>query len=138
MSGNYTCWIGLLCLFAAGCSAKAIGYGAVGAGLGAGGAYAYHKDTKEAVIGGLAGGLIGTAAGSIEQNIQNKKYKLGYEEGYNQAQVDIAIQEWDNNTGQCAYKKKKEYKHLTDFRVPEKKQDDVVYEAHTVTLEDYR
>ena len=110
----------------------------LGAAAGAGIGYSYHKDPKMAVIGGLGGGVLGAAVGGVENHFDNKNNKASYDKGYNQAQVDAAVQNWDQNTGKCACIKKNEYKHLTEFRVPEKKQDDVTYESHDVTLEDYR
>ena len=128
----------IMCLSMMGCAAKTVGYSVVGAAAGAGIGYSYHKDPKMAVIGGLGGGVLGATVGGIENHFDNKNNKAAYDKGYNQAQVDIAVQNWDQNTGKCACTKKNEYKHLTEFRVPEKKQDDVSYEAHDVTLEDYR
>ena len=128
----------LMCVSMMGCAAKTVGYSVVGAAAGAGIGYSYHKDPKMAVIGGLGGGALGAAVGGIESYYDNKNNKAAYEKGYNQAQVDIAIQNWDENTGKCACIKKEQYKHLIQFRVPEKKQDQVTYESHNVTLEDYR
>jgi hypothetical protein len=128
----------MLCLCVMGCSVRKIVYTGVGTAAGAGIGYSYHKDPKEAAIGGVAGGTAGVIVATVQENTENKKYKAGYEKGYNQAQVDIAVQNWNDNTGKCAHKRNDEYKHLSTFKVPEREQDNVIYESHYVTLEDYR
>ena len=127
-----------LCIGLMGCSVKRVGYTAVGAAAGAGIGYSYHNDTKEAAIGGVAGGTAGAILATVQENTENKKYKAGYEKGYNQSKVDTAVQNWDDNTGKCAHNQKNESKHLVSFKVPQREQDNVVYESHYVTLEDYR
>ncbi|MDP2654348.1 MAG: hypothetical protein Q8Q08_09995 [Candidatus Omnitrophota bacterium] len=128
----------MVCFGLMGCSVKRIGYTTVGTAAGAGIGYSYHKDPQEAAIGGVAGGASGAIVATVQENTENKKYKAGYEKGYNQAQVDIAVQNWNDNTGKCALKRNGEYKHLSTFKVPEREQDNVIYESHYVTLEDYR
>jgi len=128
----------LLCLGVMGCSVKKVVYTGVGTAAGAGIGYSYHKDPQEAAIGAVAGGTAGAVVATVQENTENKKYKAGYEKGYNQAQVDIAVQNWNDNTGKCAHKRNGEYKHLSTFKVPEREQDNVIYESHYVTLEDYR
>ena len=128
----------IVCLMMTGCVSKTVGYSATGAAAGAGIGYSYHKDAKEAAIGGLAGGALGAVVGGVTEHLEKKSNKAAYDKGYNQAQVDVAVQNWDENTGKNAYLKKSEVKHLTAFKVSEKKQDDVVYDSHYVILEDYR
>ena len=128
----------LLCLGVMGCSVKKVVYTGVGTAAGVGIGYSYHKDPQEAAIGGAAGGVAGAIVATVQENTEDKKYKAGYEKGYNQAQVDIAVQNWNDNTGKCAHDRKDAYKHLTSFKVPEREQDNVIYESHYVTLEDYR
>lgn len=121
-----------------GCSVKKIGYLTVGAAAGTGIGYSYNKDTKEAAIGGVAGGTAGVLIATVQENTESKKYKAGYEKGYNQSKVDTAVQDWEENTGKCAHNQKSESKNLASFKVPQREQDQVVYESHYVTLEDYR
>lgn len=128
----------MLCLGVMGCSVKKVVYTGVGTAAGAGIGYSYHKDLKEAAIGGVAGGTAGVIVAAVQENTENKKYKAGYEKGYNQAQVDIAVQNWNDNTGKCVHDRKEVYRHLTKFKVPEREQDNVIYESHYLTLEDYR
>lgn len=131
-------FIFMLCLGVMGCTVKEIGYTALGTAAGAGVGYSYHKDSKEAVIGGAVGGTAGAIVAAVQEKTEKSKYKAGFEEGYSQAQVDIAVQNWNDNTGKCAHERKEVYKHLTRFKVPEKEQDNVLYESHYITLEDYR
>ena len=128
----------MLCLGLMGCSVKKIVYTTVGTAAGAGIGYSYHKDPKEAALGGVAGGATGAIVATVQENTENKKYKAGYEKGYNQAQVDNAVQNWNDNTGKCAHDQKSEFKHLSRFKVPQREQDNVIYESHYLTLEDYR
>lgn len=128
----------ILLLGLTGCAAKTVGFTAAGAAAGAGVGYSLHKDTKETVIGGLAGGTLGAVVGGISDHMDKKNYKTAYDKGYNQAQVDVAVNNWEENTGKSSYKKKSEVKHLTEFKVPARKEDNVEYEAHSITLEDYR
>ncbi len=128
----------VLLLSLTGCAAKTVGFTAAGAAAGAGVGYSLNKDTKETVIGGLAGGLVGATVGGISDHMDKKNYKAAYEKGYNQAQVDVAVANWEENTGKSSYEKKSEIKHLTEFKVPARKEDDIEYESHLITLEDYR
>jgi hypothetical protein len=128
----------VLLLSLTGCAAKTVGFTAAGAAAGAGVGYSLHKDTKETVIGGLAGGTLGAVVGGISDHMDKKNYKAAYDKGYNQAQVDVAVNNWEEKTGKLSYEKKDKIKHLSDFKVPSRKEDDVEYEAHSITLEDYR
>lgn len=129
--------IPVLCLSFIGCSAKKVAYttalGAVGAGVG----YAHNHEDRDAVVGGLAGAATGAAIGTIEEHSDKKNRKKGYDEGYKQAQVDIAKDHWNHNTG------KKSYHHIApkrfvEVKIPKQENNGVVYESRTVVLEDYR
>lgn len=128
----------MLCFGLMGCSVKRIGYTAVGTAVGAGIGYSYHNDPQETVLGGVAGGTTGAIIATVQENSDNKQNKASYGKGYNQAQVDMAVQNWNENTGKCAHNRNSVYKHLSTFKVPEREQDNVIYESHYVTLEDYR
>jgi hypothetical protein len=128
----------VICVGLVGCSVNRAGYTAIGTAAGAGIGYSYHKQVKEAVIGGVAGGAAGTILVSLQENSVRNKFTQGYQQGYNQANVDIAIHDWNENTGKCANYRKSENKRLACFKVPQREQDNVVYESHYVTLEDYR
>ena len=127
----------LLCLIVCGCSIRRAAYTAGGAAAGAGIGYSYHHNEKDAVIGGLVGGVAGAVLGTIDDNSGKKRYESGYEEGYDQAKVDLAQEYWDKTTGKGAAESAKTPK-LKKFKVPEYKEDGVVYESHYVVLEDYR
>lgn len=131
-------YILILALGLMGCSVKKIVYTTAGTAVGGGIGYSYHKDPKEAALGGVAGGAVGAIVATVQENSDNKKSKADYEKGYSQAKVDIAVQNWNDNTGKCAHEFNSIHKHLSTFKVPDKEQDNVIYESHYITLEDYR
>ena len=61
----------LLCLGVMGCSVKKVVYTGVGTAAGAGIGYSYHKDPKEAAIGGAAGGAAGAIVATVQENTEN-------------------------------------------------------------------
>ena len=121
-----------------GCSVQRGVYTAGATAIGAGVGYSYHHSTKEAALGGLAGGAAGAIVGEIQDHIGNSKHKAGFEEGYKKAEADVAIKNWEQNTGKNAGVEKLSSKRLIEVKVPRKEQDNVVYDDHYVTLEDYR
>jgi hypothetical protein len=120
-----------------GCSVKSGLYTLGGTAAGAGIGYSYHHDSKGALVGGLAGGAAGALLGGIQDNSDRAKHKAGYEEGYKQAQLDVAVRNWNDNTGKNSVQEEKP-KRLIEVKVPKQEQDDVVYDEHYITLEDYR
>ncbi len=131
-------WILILILFPVitGCASKKITYTTAGVLLGAGGGYAIDRDPKDAAIGGLAGGVAGSVLAGVQTNGENKKFKEGYDQGYTQAQLEIAVNDWDTNTGK---KEDENYsKSYQRIRIPPKEVNDVIYESHYETLEVYQ
>ena len=132
---KYIYAVGLLLLLA-GCSVRQAGYTAVGAAAGGGIGYAIHHDGKEAAIGGLAGALGGNLIGQWQDKSEKIKHDKTFQEGYKQASVDIAINNWDANTGKN--QAKDEPKRLVSIMVPKREQNNVIYDAQEVKVEDYR
>ena len=131
-------FLSLLSFTLIGCSVQKTSYTAAGAGIAAGVGYSYHHDTKDAVIGGLGGAVTGAVVGQVQEHVQNKKYETGYQKGYTDAQLDVALKNWDEKTGQTAQGNNEDHPKLIQVKVPQREQDDVIYDSHYITLEDYR
>ena len=119
-----------------GCADKKITYTATGSVIGAGGGYAINRDVKDAAIGGLLGGITGSVVANSQINSENKKYKEGYDQGYTQSQLEVANNNWNENTG-----KQKEDVYLKSYeriKIPKKEVNDVLYDSHYETLEVYQ
>ncbi len=121
-----------------GCSVKSALYTAGGTAAGAGIGYSYHHNGKDALVGGLAGGAAGALIGAIQDHSDKTKHKAGYDEGYKQAELDIAVKDWNDNTGRKSAQDKITYKRLIEVKLPKREQDDVIYEEQYINLEDYR
>jgi hypothetical protein len=120
-----------------GCSVKSGLYTLGGTAAGAGVGYSYHHDGKGAAIGGLAGGTAGALLGGLQDNSDKARRKAGYEEGYKRAQLDVAVRDWEENTGKNSVQDERP-KRLIEVKVPKQEENDVIYDEHYVTLEDYR
>lgn len=129
---KYIHWLGLICLLSTGCTMRQAGYTALGAAAGGGIGYSIHHDAKSAVIGGLGGALVGNLAGQWQDKIDKNKQDKSYRQGYNQAKVDIATKNWDDNTG----KGQQPQKQLVTVMVPKGKEDGVIYDQREIILED--
>lgn len=119
-----------------GCAGQKAAYVATGSLIGAGGGYAIENDGKDTAIGGLIGGLTGAVLADVHQNKMKRQYEKAYSQGFTQAQLEIAIDNWDINTG----KKEDEIysKSYQRIKVPKKEINNVVYESHYETLEVYQ
>ena len=135
MMDKYLYAVGLLCLLT-GCTMRQAGYTALGAGAGGGIGYSIHKDGKEAAIGGLAGALGGNLVAQWQDKSEKTKHDKDYKEGYQQARVDVAVNNWDTNTGNILAKR--EPKRLVSIMVPKREENNVIYDQREVTIEDYR
>ena len=131
---QYVYSVGIVCLLTSGCTTRQVGYTALGAGAGGGIGYFLHHDGKEAVIGGLAGALAGDLGAQWQDKSDKVKHDKVYEEGYKQAKVDIAVKNWEDNTGKGTAPKKR----LVNVLVPKGEKDNVIYDQREITLEDYR
>jgi len=136
MMDKYLYAVGLICLLTAGCTMRQAGYTALGAGAGGGVGYSLHHDGKEAAIGGLAGALTGNLAAQWQDKAEKTKHDKVYQEGYKQARVDIAINDWETNTGKDLAKR--EPKRLVSVMMPKREENNVIYDSQEVTVEDYR
>lgn len=136
MMDKYLYSVGLICLLTTGCSVRQAGYTAVGAGAGGAIGYAVHRDGKEAGMGALAGALAGNLIGQWQDKSEKTKKEKMYQEAYKQAKVDIASSNWDTNTGKDV--NKQEPKRLVTVMVPKREQNNVIYDAQQVKVEDYR
>ena len=132
---KYLYAIGLLMLFV-GCSARQAAYTAVGTGAGGAIGYAVHRDGKEAGMGALTGALAGNLVGQWQDKSEKTKRDKFYQEGYKQARVDVAASNWDINTGKDL--NRREPKRLVSIMVPKREQNNVIYDAQEVKVEDYR
>lgn len=137
MLSKYVCLVGVLCLLITGCSFRQAGYTATGAGLGGTAGYFVNRDKKEAAIGALGGALVGNIVGQWQDKSESVKRNKDYEEGYKKAQLDAAVRNWDKNTGKDSVEKQ-EPKRLVSFMVPKRQENDVIYDQHEITIEDYR
>ena len=135
MMDKYLYAVGLLCLLT-GCTMRQAGYTALGAGAGGGIGYAIHKDGKDAAIGGLVGALGGNLAAQWQDKNEKAKHDKDYRQGYQQARVDVAVNNWDTNTGKDLGQR--EPKRLVSIMVPKRQQNDVIYDSQEVKVEDYR
>ncbi len=126
----------VLSVLIVGCaSSKKVAYVTTGAAIGAGTGYAINQNGKDAAIGGLAGGIAGAVVADVHKKKEAKKYCEGYTNGYDQAQLDVATKDWNENTGKGD---KQQYsKTLRRVKVPKREMGDVVYESHYETLEVY-
>ncbi len=131
---KYIYAVGLMCLLMAGCTMRQAGYTALGAGAGGGIGYSLHRDGKEAAIGALSGALAGNLAGQWQDKSEKTKHDKNYQEGYSQAQVDLAVKNWDLNTGKGTEPKKQ----LVSVMVPKREENGVIYDERQITVEDYR
>jgi hypothetical protein len=131
MMDKYMYAVGLMCLLT-GCSFRDAGYTALGAGAGAGIGYSIGHNTKDAVIGGLGGALVGNLAAQWQDKSDKTKADKSYKEGYNQARVDVATQNWDDNTGKGADPQKQ----VITVLVPKDEEDGIIYDQRELILED--
>ena len=120
----------------AGCAGRKVSYVTTGSLIGAGGGYAINRDAKDAAIGGLIGGISGSVIADVEINKENKKYKEAYDKGYTQAQLETALNNWDENTGKG--KEDINFKSYERIKIPKREINDVLYESHYETLEVYQ
>ena len=132
MCSNYLYWVGMICLLSTGCTLRQAGYTAVGTAAGGGIGYSIHHDGKEAAIGGLAGALTGNLAGQWQDRIDKTKHDKSYEEGYKRAGVDIAVKNWDQNTGKAGVPRKQ----LVSVMLPKREENGIIYDSREITLED--
>jgi hypothetical protein len=119
-----------------GCSANKASYIGTGAVLGGGAGYAINEDGKDAAIGGLVGGIAGAVVSGINEKNMDKKTRQAYAEGYNQAQVEMATEYWEENTGKpkdVTYRPK-----LKRMKVEEQESNGVKYKEHYETVEVYQ
>ena len=134
MTDKYIYSVGLLCLLSAGCSIRQAGYSAAGAAAGGGIGYSINHDAKDAVIGGLGGALVGDLVGQWQDKSEKVKQEKNYKAGYDQAKLDIAVENWDQNTGKGTQPKKK----LVSVTLPKREENGVVYDQRQITVEDYQ
>ena len=134
MLGRYIYLIGLICVLASGCTLRQAGYTVAGAAAGGGIGYSIHHNVKDAVIGGLGGALVGDLAGQWQDKSEKIKHDKNYQDGYNQARVDIAKSNWDENTGKGSESKKE----LVYVQLPKREENGVVYDQREITLEDVK
>ena len=123
----------LICLIAvlAGCTFRQAGYTVAGAAAGGGIGYAVGHNAKDAVIGGLGGALIGNLAGQWQDKSEKTKQDKSYQDGYTQAKLDMAIKNWDENTGRDAgSQNQQEY----SIMLPKRQEDGIVYDQQEITL----
>ncbi len=118
-----------------GCSMNKASYIGTGAVIGGGAGYGIHENEKEAMIGGLAGGIAGAVVGDMQTKKINKKMQEAYEEGYTQAQADVAIEYWDQNTGRP--KETRGKPKLKRVKVEEQEVNGVRYKEHYEYIEVY-
>ena len=138
MMARYLYLFGLLCLLT-GCTFRQAGYSVLGAGAGGGIGYAINPhDPKDAIIGATSGALVGNLAGQWQDNSEKRKQNKSYADGYRQAQVDVAMVDWQEGTGKDSQNNTEQTKRLVRFKVPKREEDGVVYDEHYVTLEDYQ
>jgi len=136
MMDKYLYAVGLICLLTAGCTMRQAGYTALGAGAGGGIGYSLHHDGKEAAIGALSGALTGNLAAQWQDKTEKTKHDKVYQEGYKQARVDVAVHDWETNTGRSLAKQ--EPKRLVSVMIPKREENNVIYDSQEVTVEDYR
>ncbi|MCP4653467.1 MAG: hypothetical protein GY858_08845 [Candidatus Omnitrophica bacterium] len=132
--------LALIVIVVSGCASfKKVAYHAAGAGLGTGAGYFYGegKDDDIKQQGMMLGGAGGMLAGGMLYGMQTKEnksqYDKGYSKGYRSAQVNVARENWQNNTG----KKEKQplYSKFIKVKVPKREINGVVYEGHYETVE---
>ena len=131
MMDKYLYSVGLMCLFT-GCSFRDAGYTALGAGAGAGIGYSIHHNVKDTVIGGLGGALAGNLLAQWQDHSDKVKQDKSYKDGYNQAKVDIATKNWDDNTG----KSQQPQNEFDTVLVPQEKENGINYDQLEITLEE--
>ena len=131
MMDKYLYSVGLMCLFT-GCTFRDAGYTALGAGAGAGIGYSIHHNVKDTVIGGLGGALAGNLLAQWQDHSDKVKQDKSYKDGYNQAKVDIATKNWDDNTG----KSQQSQKEFVTILVPKEKENGINYDQREITMED--
>ena len=132
---NYLYSVALVCLLTSGCTARQAGFTAVDTVGGGGIGYAINHDAKTAVIGGLGGALVGNLAGQWQDKSEKTKHDKNYQEGYTQAKVDIAKNNWDQNTGKNTEPPQKQ---LVSIVLPKREENGVVYDQREITVEDIR
>ena len=128
---KYLYSVGLMCLFT-GCTFRDAGYTALGAGAGAGIGYSIHHNVKDTVIGGLGGALAGNLLAQWQDHSDKVKQDKSYKDGYNQAKVDIATKNWDDNTG----KSQQPQKEFVTVLIPQEKENGINYDQREITLEE--
>jgi hypothetical protein len=133
MSEKYILIVGLFTLFFSGCTFRDAGYTLGGAAVGGGIGYAIHHDPKEAVIGGLGGALVGNLGAQWQDKIDKNKQDKNYKDGYNQAKVDIANQNWNQNTGKDAGEPEPQEQTVL---VPKGVENGVIYNQREITVEE--
>ena len=131
MMDKYMYSVGLMCLLT-GCTFRDAGYTALGAGAGAGIGYSIHHNIKDTIIGGLGGALVGDVLAQWQDKSDKTKQDKSYKDGYNQAKVDVATKNWDDNTG----KSPEPQKQLVTVLVPKDKENGVIYEQREISLEE--
>ena len=131
MMDKYLYSVGLICLFT-GCTFRDVGYTALGAGAGAGIGYSIHHNVKDTVIGGLGGVLVGNVLAQWQDKSDKTKQDKSYKDGYNQAKVDIAKKNWDDNTG----KDQQSQKQYVTVLVPKDEENGIIYDQREVAVED--
>lgn len=107
-----------------------LGAGAIGAGAG----YLYDGTPESMVIGGTAASFAGGMLYNSQVNQEEQEYKKGYQAGYQQAQVNIADDYWQENTGKkdCSQSQDKFYWRI---KVGQEPVNGVVYQPHYQTVE---
>ncbi|MDE1920791.1 MAG: hypothetical protein KGJ09_07340 [Candidatus Omnitrophica bacterium] len=133
MANKYILFIGLLSVLSSGCTLRDAGYTLGGAAAGGGIGYAIHHDAKDAVIGGLGGALVGNLAAQWQDKIDKNKKDKSYKDGYNQARLDIAKQNWNDNTGKDADGPQPLERTVL---VPKDKENGVIYDQRAVAVEE--
>jgi len=121
-----------LVLVFTGCTFRQAGYTVAGAAAGGGIGYAVGHNTKDAVIGGLGGALIGNLAGQWQDKSEKTKHDKDYQDGYNQAKLDVALKNWNENTGKDTGSKKELY----SITLPKRQEDGILLDEQEITLEE--
>ena len=130
MMDKYVYSVGLMCLLT-GCTFRDAGYTALGAGAGAGIGYSIHHNIKDTVIGGLGGALVGNVLAQWQDKSDKTKQDKSYKQGYNQAKMDIANKNWDDNTG----KGQQPQKQSVTVLIPKVEENGVIYDQREIELE---
>lgn len=125
----------LIILTITGCSVRKLSYQATGATMLGGAGYLFERNPIHAAVGGTAGALVGSWLYDNESKREKNQYDKGYNTGYKEAQLKLALDNWENNTGQQYPQPQLAINNYQRIKIPKQELNGVIYEEHYETIE---